>query len=270
MRKKIIQRDREQLQHFVNQVRDLSIQGSVLIIPYGEAMIHPYYQEALADLSKFPELVYVGIQTNLSFSVKKFLSVLKEHDGNIKKIRLWATFHPESVSFDEFVGKCNELYHADFSFCIGCVGVPEYLDMIRKLRRQLPRECYLWINRMDGMGRHYTNQEIHDFLEIDPCFKQELRLIQINTSACVGNYFISGDGSVYPCPLNRNTIGNFYHCSCQEELKACDMTRTCNSPYCRCYLAYNNIKPPKELVFGEYPAFRIPDFSYMDSKEVED
>ena len=42
--------------------------GAMMIVPYGEALIHSWYWEGLARMSALPETDAVGAQTNLSFS----------------------------------------------------------------------------------------------------------------------------------------------------------------------------------------------------------
>lgn len=62
--------------------------GAVQIVPYGEALIYPYYWEGLAALSKSPVIDAVGAQSNFSFPVKEMLSVYRNHGGELEKLRL--------------------------------------------------------------------------------------------------------------------------------------------------------------------------------------
>ena len=52
--------------------------GAVQIVPYGEALIHPYYWEGLAALSRSPVIDAVGAQSNFSFPTEEMLSVYRD------------------------------------------------------------------------------------------------------------------------------------------------------------------------------------------------
>lgn len=41
---------------------------ALMVVPYGEALIHPWYWEGLAFLSRLKQAEVVGVQTNFSFS----------------------------------------------------------------------------------------------------------------------------------------------------------------------------------------------------------
>ena len=41
---------------------------ALMVVPYGEALIHPWYWEGLAFLSRLKQAEAVGVQTNFSFS----------------------------------------------------------------------------------------------------------------------------------------------------------------------------------------------------------
>ena len=47
--------------------------GAVMVVPYGEALIHPWYWEGLGQMSLLEGMGGVGCQTNLSFSEKEDL-----------------------------------------------------------------------------------------------------------------------------------------------------------------------------------------------------
>ena len=109
-----LEEDRQALFRFISRMDGLhSAEGALQIIPYGEALIHPYYWEGLAQLSRNPRLDAVGAQSNFSFPVKEMLSVYRQHSGNISKLRLWGTFHPEMTTVEQFVRQCNLLLSQD-------------------------------------------------------------------------------------------------------------------------------------------------------------
>lgn len=67
---------------------------SIFFTPWGEALIYPWYQQALVKLANLPNVNKVAIQTNLSCK----LDWVEECDRS--KLGLWATFPPEWVSID--------------------------------------------------------------------------------------------------------------------------------------------------------------------------
>ena len=155
--------DKEQLFIFIERLEQLKAKGAVQIVPYGEAMIHSYYWEGLARLSNIQDIEAVGAQSNFSFSVKEMITYYKEKGGQIEKLRLWGTFHPEMPSVERFVEQCEELLRLKVLYSVGVVGDPSRLHEIQQLRERLDSSIYLWINKMDGLGRNYTSNEIQQF-----------------------------------------------------------------------------------------------------------
>lgn len=253
-----IQQDKQQLEQFVQQVEKIGFLGAIQIIPYGEAMLHSYYWEAMAQLSAMQKIDYVGIQSNLSFPIEKFLSTLEKLDAKKEKFRIWGTFHPEMVTMEAFVEQCEKIRQAGIGVSVGMVGVPGQLQQVKRMREQLSEECYLWINKMDGAKRAYTEQEKEAFLAIDPYFERELQVLKADVTDCQGAYFVRADGSIQACPVSQNMIGDFYALKGMEDLLALQERRSCRKKYCNCYLAYNNRNSKRHIMFGEYPAFRFP------------
>lgn len=250
-----LKQDRQAFFRFINRIDELpSAEGAIQIIPYGEALIHPYYWEGLARLSQNPRLDAVGAQSNFSFPVRKMLSVYCQHGGVIKKLRLWGTFHPEMTTAEQFIKQCTLLSSQNVSYCVGAVGVPEQLDTIRFLRKSLPGSIYLWINKMDGMKRSYTPSETKNFLEIDPYFELELIHHKANAALCADSRFVEADGAMRQCNLSRQNLGNFY------DNPAAATTLSCARKECSCYLAYCNRMEPEMISFLPYPSFRIPKY----------
>ncbi len=210
-----IQEDKRALFRFVDRLSEIlpeqaDMRNAVLIAPYGEALIHPYYWEALAQLSRNPFIDAVGAQSNFSFSADDMLSVFLDKGGNPEKLRLWGTFHPQMTTADAFAGQCQRLSELSVCYCAGAVGAPERMETLRELREKLPGEVYFWINKMDGMGRNYTPEEIRGFQEIDEYFELELRHHPARPERCGRNYFVEADGSVRRCNISRKREGNFY------------------------------------------------------------
>lgn len=231
--------------------------GAVLVTPYGEALIHDYYWEGLARLSRLPFIEYVGAQSNLSFSVKEKLRVFEACHGEKKKLRLWGTFHPEMVDIERFLAVLNELDAASLNYCIGAVGVPAQLALVEDLRNRLPKERYLFINRMEGLHRLYSEEEVAAFTAIDPYFPMELMKHTREEGDCSNSCFVTANGDRYGCNISRQRLGNLYVASDRAEQ---GQDRRCSKRRCDCYLAYNNLHKKELLFFEPYPAFRIPDY----------
>ncbi len=255
------ERDREELFRFVNRLVTEEFHGAVQLVPYGEVMRYEYYWEALARLSQEAGIATVGAQTNLSFPVKKMLSVYEEAGGDVRKLRIWGTFHPEMVAMEEFLSSCHQLQQAGVALCVGSVGVPENISVLQQLRGKLYPSMYLWINKMDGLTRNYTQEEVEKFCEIDPYFELELRHVKANVKRCKTSIFVDGAGDIYLCNMCKNSVGNIYESSLQEAFDKKRKVNSCDRKQCDCYIAYSNRKDIEELVFFQpYPVFRIPTY----------
>lgn len=248
-----LETDREQFFRFIERLEGLGEkQAAVQIVLYGEALIHSYYWEGLARLSNISGMEAVGAQSNLSFPVEKMLDHFLEKGGQLKKLRLWGTFHPEMTSVERFLQQCEYLSKRQVTYCVGAVGDPVHLPEIQRLRKKLDASVYLWINKMDGLGRNYTEEEIAQFLEMDEYFDLELRHYRSDVNFCGNQIFVEADGSMRRCNLCRPGKENLY------EMLAGSDTLSCTRKECSCYLAYNNRRERELLFFEPYPAFRIP------------
>ncbi len=258
---KQLQQDKEELFRFVERLRACEFQGAVQIVPYGEAMIHEYYWEVLACLSKIPGVEAVGAQTNLSFPVEPMLSVYREAGGEVKKLRIWGTFHPDMVSLERFLMTCKKLGQEGVRFCVGSVGVPENISLLRQLRDRLDSSVYVWINKMDGLRRNYTEEELKELCEIDEYFELELQHYKADAKRCDHAIFVDSRGDCHACNMCRNSVGNIYDTSLKQLFLERGKQTACRRKECECYLAYGNRRDREELVFFQpYPAFRIPTY----------
>ena len=148
------------------------------------------------------------------------------------------------VSAVEFAGRCRQLKEAGVRLCAGAVGVPGHQSIIKRLRSELPDDIYLWVNRMDGMKREYTRQEMQAFLEIDPYFSRELLPHKAEPAQCQDRMFVEGDGRTRLCNISRASDTQILKCSKKR---------------CSCYLAYGGRDElMNHVLFGPYPLFRIP------------
>lgn len=227
--------------------------GAVMVVPYGEALIHSCYWAGLARLSQIQTLEIVGAQTNLSFDISRRLLEYEEAGGQKSKLRLWATFHPEMTTAERFADQCRKLLAEGVRFCAGSVGVPENIEILRDLRKRLPEHVYLWINRMDGLNRRYSDAEEAALQEIDPLFSQELHWPKADSSSCSHRLFVEADGRMRLCNIGRPLEGNWYGETDRSHPSAC------GKKMCSCYLAYGGRDDyGKKWFFGRYPLFRIP------------
>lgn len=256
-------KDKQQWQQFCQSLADraekLNIRA-VMVVPYGEALIHPWYWEGLGSLGAMMCMDEVGAQTNCSFPLERSLKLYERAGGKMRKLRLWATFHPEMTTPEEFGDKCRKLQKAGAAISAGAVGAVENLDIIKKLRRELPEEIYLWINKMDGLKRKYAKEEQTAFEQIDPYFMRELELVPADPSMCRNRLFVEGDGKLRRCNISRILPENWYDgwkTVFDEPKEIRDLK--CGKRACSCYLAYGGRdEVMNRVLFGNHPLFRIP------------
>ena len=291
MSKGELEKDEEQWDSFVRSLAEkghaLGV-GALMVVPYGEALIHPWYWEGFARISGLSFMDGVGAQTNLSFSVEEALEGFRKAGGKVEKLRVWATFHPEMTRPEEFARKCRALKSLGAVVCAGAVGVPQNLEIIRRLKRELPEDIYLWINKMDGLGRPYTREEKEEFLEIDPYFLRELASVPSDVTQCEGRLFVEGNGGLRTCNIGP-LLEERWEDICKkvvEEVEASPSGLTaagwnkgksgqeneewkkergvfpvskCGRKRCSCYLAYGGRKNYwNGMLFGQYPLYRLP------------
>ncbi|MDO4326958.1 MAG: STM4011 family radical SAM protein [bacterium] len=249
-----LERDKAALFRFYDSLKEGKRQVNALqIVPYGEAMIHPYYWEFLADVSKLKQIQAVGIQTNLSLQADVFLRDWEQWQGKTEKLRLWATFHPSMTKLETFVHTCTVLHKAGVEVCVGVVGVPEQMEILWNCKRALPAGVPFWVNAMEGMGRAYSEAECLEFQKMDVHFLLELKHWRAEPKKCQNRYFVEADGTVHGCNISREVLGNWYQ---DEPLSAC----ACRRRMCSCYLAYSGRSDfGRYADFGAFPMFRIPE-----------
>lgn len=251
---KIEDRDRECLERLLDRLKEEKKSFTFQIVPYGEALIHPYYWEFLAKLSRLPQAMAVGGQTNASFPIRKMLAIYQEHGGNINKLRLWCTFHPTMVSVGNFICQIKKLTEYGIALCTGAVADPSQKEAIFRLYSMLPQDIYFWLNQMDGRKKAYTPEDRTFFEEIDPFFfMEEAHISTANCGCCTTeNIFIEASGDYFSCNINRIRLGNLYE-------NDTSLQKKCSRKECSCFLAYQNRMDvlPELILFFPYPAFRI-------------
>lgn len=281
-----LEKDRQNFGRFCESIADRAAEfdiGAVFVVPYGEASIHRWYWEGLGRLAGLDSLERVGLQTNLSFSVEECLAIFDLYSGDAnrengresdresdketsekivrgisgaarRKLRIWATFHPEMTDMETFVEKCHRLADSGVNLCVGAVGAPQNIPLLGRLRERLSPDLYLWINKMDGLGRAYTEEEKRAFLELDPFFGLECGSPAADAAMCSDRCFVEADGRIRACNIGRIKEGNWYQ-SEQEEI----FRPLCGKKRCSCYLAYGGRADFEgRQFFGAYPIFRVP------------
>lgn len=253
-----LEKDRGQWLSFVKAFTEKSCPLGIrafMAVPYGEALIHPWYWEGLAHISACPHIDAAGAQTNLSFPIQESLSHFDRCGGNRKKLRLWATFHPEMTTAETFARRCGALARGGISLCAGAVGVPENIGLLQSLREKLPETIYLWVNKMDGLKRPYSKGELDAFSEIDPYFLQELTPVPAHKDKCRGRIFVEGNGRLRTCNISGALDMDWSALCTSLQIPE----PRCGRRICSCYLAYAGRSDfVNQTVFGPYPLLRIP------------
>lgn len=225
-------RDAEQLTRFVDwvTVRDRH-QISVLFTPWGEALVRPRYQEAIAKLTNCDTVEKVAIQTNLSCNLDWVDACDKS------KLALWATFHPTETSRVKFLAKCLELISRGIRFSVGVVGLKEHFDEIVALRNELPESVYFWINAYKRVDSYYSEADVQFLSAIDPLFSFNNQYHPSAGKACrAGSSVISvdGEGLIKRCHFIPEKIGSIY----DDEFEAALVESPCSNAVCGCHIGY--------------------------------
>jgi MoaA/NifB/PqqE/SkfB family radical SAM enzyme len=226
-----LRKDQVELERFVSWVAAQERRVGILITPWGEAMVHRYYRQAMAALSQFPHVYRVSIQTNLSGPLDGFLA------ANRSVLALWTTFHPTQTSLARFVERCRELDALEIRYSVGVVGLREHFDAIEELRRRLRPEIYLWVNAFKRVPDYYQPQEIQRLLGVDPYFDWNLHRYVSQGKPCLAgetSFTVDGQGDVRRCHFINRVIGNIY----QRGFDHCLKARHCTEATCGCNIGY--------------------------------
>lgn len=246
--------DKHELERFVNWISDRpQHQFSILFTPWGEALIHPHYQQALIKLTQMPHVNKAAIQTNLSCQLDWV------EECNKDKLALWATFHPEWIKREFFLAKCLELDRRGVRFSAGVVGFPQFKDAITTLRQELPPHIYLWINAVKRELANLSTEDRNFFAEVDPLFHLNTHNYPSLGHSCrAGKSVISvdGDGNMRRCHFIKASIGNIYDRNFESSL----VERLCTNASCHCHIGYVHLDYLElDKVFGSGILERIPD-----------
>jgi organic radical activating enzyme len=246
--------DKAELDRFVNWVRDRDPidKIGILFTPWGEALIHRYYQSAIARLSHLPQVTKVAIQTNLSCNLDWV------ENCNLDTLALWTTFHPNEVSIESFLSQCRILDRSNVKYSVGIVGLKEHQDSARLLRQELAPNIYLWVNAYKRQLDYYTPANLDLFTQIDPLFPINNQVYDTFGKPCrTGDKVITVDGSgmMRRCHFIPDAIGNIY----DPNFAASLFPRNCQNQVCRCHIGYVHL-PELNLdrVYGDGVLERIP------------
>jgi MoaA/NifB/PqqE/SkfB family radical SAM enzyme len=245
--------DRRCLERFVDWVAARTADRiGVLFTPWGEALVRPWYQAALARLTKMPNVVKAAIQTNLSCRLDWV------EDCDKTRLALWATFHPSEVGRDRFLAKCRELDQRGVRFSAGAVGLKEHQAEIEALRAELPPQVYLWINAYKREPDYYPEKVVRRFTEIDPLFPVNNQYHESLGHSCrAGRSVIAvdGDGTIRRCHFIKQPLGNIYEPGFERAL----VERPCTNETCGCHIGYVHLERLNLYpVFGDGVLERVP------------
>jgi MoaA/NifB/PqqE/SkfB family radical SAM enzyme len=244
-------KDRAALDRFVGWIEGRDDRIGVLFTPWGEALIRPWYQEALIALTRMPHVRRAAIQTNLSAPIGWVDRCAPEHLG------IWATYHPEWTERARFVRRVIELFERGVRVSAGVVGFERFSAEIEALRRELPQEIYVWINAPKRF-RSFDRASIEALERIDPLFGFNARAHASFGERCFtgsDTIAVDGDGDVRRCHFVDATLGNLYRDDLEEMLA----DRPCPAETCGCHLGYVHLeKLGLRTVFGDGILERVP------------
>jgi MoaA/NifB/PqqE/SkfB family radical SAM enzyme len=247
-------RDRADLERFMGWVESRTdLRLSVFFTPWGEALIWPWYQEALARLTHLEHVERAAVQTNLSCTLDWVQRC------NVDKLGIWATYHPEWMKRRRFVSQCEKLSSLGVRHSAGMVGFRRFADEAEALRQELPPDTYLWINAVkDGKEETYAPEDVERFARIDPLFPVNNTHHPSLGRACrAGQSVISvdGDGTARRCHFIKEDIGNIYAPDFDAALKP----RPCSKATCGCHIGYVHLEYLElDRVFGSGILERVP------------
>jgi len=226
-----LQQDERELERFVAWVAAQKTRIGILITPWGEALVHGYYRQAMSALSRLPHVYRIVIQTNLSGPLEDFA------DADHNTLALWTTFHPSQITLDRFIARCRQLDELGIRYSVGVVGLREHFAAIDELRQALRPEVYLWVNAFKRTADYYLPGEIDRLHAVDPYFHWNLHRYPSAGKPCAAGettFTVDGAGNVRRCHFLEETIGNIYESDPARYLKP----RLCAAATCACHIGY--------------------------------
>ncbi|HSI32100.1 MAG: STM4011 family radical SAM protein [Phycisphaerae bacterium] len=226
---------------------------SVLFTPWGEALIRPWYQRAIVDLTRLPHVRKVAIQTNLSGR----LDWAAECDR--AKLGLWCTYHPGETTRERFLGQCRLLDAMGVRYSVGVVGLKEHFAEIEGLRAELRPDVYVWVNAYKREDDYYAAPDVDLLTRVDPLFPANTVRHPSRGRACDAGdtvFSVDGAGDMRRCHFVKDVIGNVY----RDDWRAALRPTPCTNATCGCHIGYVHM-PALGLkgVFGSGLLERIPE-----------
>lgn len=235
---KMLAKDAEYLQKFVEYLAGSAENMNLFFAPRGEALLHAHYRQAIIKLSKLSNIGEIVIQTNLSSS----LEWLSEVEPG--KLILWTTYHPSQVEFNSFFQQIEKLRQYPVQFTIGIVGVKENFSEIARLYQSLQKFSekppYLWINAYKDKARYYSEAEIAYLMRYDQQFMSNLKNYKCKDMDCKTGekvFFLEWDGTIHRCWQDKKSLGNLY----MEDITEISASTVCNKKICSCFIGYSHI-----------------------------
>ncbi len=247
-----LNRDRNELHRFVDWVEASRRPIGVFITPWGEAIIHRYYREAMSRLTWIDHVQRVAIQTNLSGQIEDLKLARPE------RLAIWATFHPSETDVESFLSRCSKLRGLNIRFSVGVVGFKENFEVIEELRRQLPHDVYLWINVPKSSKIEYSENDIEFLRSIDPYVDWNMRQWLSRGKLCrtgLTSFTVDGSGDMRRCHFVESVIGNIY----REDVWQLLRSAVCPNATCGCHIGYVHRDDfALERIYGDNLLERIP------------
>lgn len=244
--------DASRLQRFVQWALGRTEKIGVLFTPWGEALHHRAYQQAIITLSQAANLRKVAIQTNLSAR----LNWLAE--ANPGKAAIWATWHPLEVPMKRFLQQCERLDSMGIRYSVGIVGIRDHFEAIHAMRAALPPKTYLWINAFKDVGPYYQDEEIARLSAIDPHFPVNLQDHESKGWSCragISTFSVDGNGDMRRCHFIKSVIGNIYSANFTDVLRE----TPCSNTTCGCHIGYVHLDRLRQAdIYGDGLLERIP------------
>lgn len=248
--------DARRVRRVVRRVAELPRRVEFFVTPKAEYLVLPYWREAVAELTRLPQVERVTVQTNLSFDVAAFLDHVEPG-----KLALWTTYHPTEVDAGGLVAleeKWDLLRARGVPFSVGVVATRENLPEAARLRRRLDPRTYLWLNAYKREENYYTPQELQFARSIDPHFDRNNQHYPSRGQPCTAGQravYLDDEGALRRCLFVGDVIGNLY----RDGWTTLDAPLGCPVRTCHCYVGQMHVvELDFRAVYGKYLAARIP------------